>query len=144
MTGKERREKMDSAIKEIILPFLKDKGFKGSYPHFRRERGDKLNLLCFQFSLYSSQFVVEISQCAKEGYTTSWGKILKPSECKVQYIGTRHRIGSTKNQKDYWYDFENETFFGDIYKKRANEVIDNWDEAEKWWDATPLDVNNVA
>ena len=68
MTGKERREKMDEAIKEIVIPFLREKGFKGSYPHFRREQGDKLNLLTFQFSLSGPKFVVEISNCPLKGF----------------------------------------------------------------------------
>jgi hypothetical protein len=29
MTGKERRDKMDLAIKEITIPFLRQQGFKG-------------------------------------------------------------------------------------------------------------------
>lgn len=129
------------AIKEIVIPFLRSKNFKGSYPHFRRENDSQLNLLTFQFSLYSSKFVVEISNCPKDGYTTSWGKILKPSECRVNYMGHRSRIGSKKHKTDYWYDFEKETLLGNIYKKRAREIIDNWEEAEQWWQENPFSEN---
>src|SRR5437879_2564852 len=109
MTWAEKREKMDMAIKEIVIPFLRQQGFKGSYPHFRREKNDRLNLLTFQFSLSGPKFVVEISNCPIEGITTSWGKHLKPSECRVQYMGHRLRIGSIKNKKDCWYDFGKES-----------------------------------
>ncbi|WP_214721947.1 DUF4304 domain-containing protein [Exiguobacterium sp. s192] len=32
------RKKMKTAIKEVIVPELRKHGFKGSYPHFRREK----------------------------------------------------------------------------------------------------------
>jgi hypothetical protein len=47
------------------------------------------------------------------------------------------RIGSLKNGTDYWYDFSKEPLFTDIYKKRAKELIANWDEAETWWNQNP-------
>lgn len=137
MTGAERREKMDIAIKEISIPFLRELGFKGSYPHFRREKDGKLNLLTFQFSLYSSRFVVEIANCPVEGYRMGPDKFFKPSECRVHYMGHRWRIGSERNNTDYWYSFEKEPLLGNIYKKRAKEIVDNWQEAEQWWAANP-------
>lgn len=137
MTGAERRDKMNAKIKEITIPFIRSNGFKGSYPHFRREKDNKLNLLTFQFSLYSSQFVVEIANCPIEGYITPWDKYLKPAECRVAYFGNRLRVGSIKNKAGYWYNFEKESLLTNIYKKRAKEVIDNWEEAETWWQANP-------
>lgn len=132
MTGKERRKKMDAALKEIAIPFLRQQGFKGSFPHFRREKDGQLNLLTFQFSLYSPEFVVEIATCATNGHAI-WHSFLQPSECRVSHMGKRLRIGSIKNKKDYWYEFEKESIFGNIYETRAKEVIENWNEAEEWW-----------
>jgi len=133
---------MDMAIKEIVIPFLRDHDFKGSYPHFRRVKGDRLNLLTFQFSLYASRFVVEISSCPAVGDVVVLGKTLKPSECRVHYFGNRFRIGSVKNKTDYWYIFEKESFFKNIYKSRAKEIITNWGEAEKWWIENPFEKEN--
>jgi hypothetical protein len=139
MTGKERRIKMDEAIKDLVIPFLRELGFKGSYPHFRREKENKLNLLAFQFSLSGPKFVVEISNCPINGFNPGYGNDLKPAECRVYYMNKRLRIGSIKNGAGYWYDFSKEPLFGDIYKKRANELIANWDEAENWWIKNPFD-----
>jgi hypothetical protein len=140
MTGAKRREKMDSALKEITIPFLREQGLKGSYPHFRREKDGNLKLLTFQFSLSSSRFVVEISNCPPEGFTTIWGKYLKPSECRTSYMSYRFRIGSEKNNTEYWYDFTEEPLFGNIYSKRAKEIIANWKEAESWWTDNPYTI----
>lgn len=140
MTDKEKRNRMDKAIKEIVVPFLHDKKFKGSYPHFRREKNMQLNLLTFQFSLYSPQFVVEISNCPIDGMTTSYGKELKPAQCRVNHMGNRLRIGSLKNGTDYWYEFDKQLIFGNIFEKKAKEVLKNWEEAEKWWKENPYEL----
>lgn len=139
MTGSEKRVLMDNAIKEITIPFLREQGFKGSLPHFRRFKEDRINLLTFQFSLSSSKFVVEISNCSPNGIVTPWGKEISPSKCSAHDMYKRLRIGSIKNKGDYWFDFSKEPLLVNIYKKRAKEIIDLWDEAKKWWDDDPLD-----
>ena len=48
-------------------------------------------------------------------------------------MGNRLRIGSIKHNTDYWYDFDPTVLLGNIFKKRANEVLNNWQEAEEWW-----------
>ncbi|GEM_PF-3478293 len=109
---RERREKMNKAIKEIAIPFIRSKGFKGSFPNFKIESKNQKIKLQFQFSQFSSQFIVELTS----------SKIGKD----------RLRLGSNKHQKDYWYDFEQNNSENDIFKLRAHEVVENWDEAEEW------------
>lgn len=141
MTHKEKRNKMDKAIKEIIIPFLRNEKFKGSFPHFRRENNGQLNLLTFQFSLYSPKFIVEISNCSIDGMTTTFGKEVKPAQCRVHYMFNRLRIGSLKSGTDHWYDFDKQPIFGNIFNKRSKEVLKNWCEAEKWWLENPFELN---
>jgi len=59
----EARDKLIAALKEIVLPTLRNMGFRGSFPHFRRERDEQLDLLTFQFSRWGGSFVVEIAYC---------------------------------------------------------------------------------
>jgi len=134
---------MDKAIKEIAIPFFREQGFKGSFPHFRRTKEDRINLLTFQFSLYSAQFVVEISNCSVNGILTSWNKEIKPANCTAHDMLRRYRIGSIKNKTDYWFDFSKELIFLNIYKKRANEIIKLWYEAEKWWQDDPYEQRHA-
>ncbi len=143
MTNQEKRESMENAIKEIIIPFLRNKGFKGSFPHFRREQNEKLNLLNFQFSRYSPSFVVEIANCSVNGMVTSCGEEIKPAKCQVPYLKNRLRLGSIKNKTDYWYNFDKQPIFGNIFKKRAKEVLKNWEEAEYWWSNNPVEKLNT-
>ena len=38
---------MKKALSEQVFPMLRNAGFKGSYPHFRRITADKVDLLSF-------------------------------------------------------------------------------------------------
>ena len=137
MTRQEKREQIDKALKEIIIPFLREKGFKGSMPHFRRFQSDRINLLTFQHSLYDTKFVVEIANCPLEGITTSWDKEIKPSNCTTHHMGYRFRIGSETHNTDYWFDYGKVTLFGNVYEKAVKEIIELWFEAENWWNTDP-------
>ena len=40
---------MDRVLKATVIPELRARGFQGSFPHFRRLRPDRIDLLAFQF-----------------------------------------------------------------------------------------------
>lgn len=139
MNRKEQRHKIDVALKEITIPYLRKKGFKGSFPHFRRQQPDGINLLTFQYNLYDAKLVVEIANCPAEGITTSWGKEIPKNKVTAHDMGYRLRLGSEKHGADYWFDYGKKSLFSDIYKKIAKEIIDLWDEAEHWWEKDPYE-----
>jgi hypothetical protein len=130
---KQKRESIDKALKEFTVPFLREQGFKGSLPHFRRMQSDRINLLTFQHSKYGSKFVVEIANCPVDGITTSWGEHIEPDKCKPMHIRRRYRLGRQKYNTDYWFDYGNKKLFSDVYKNCAKEVIKLLSEAEEWW-----------
>jgi len=142
MTRNEKRKRIDKAIKEITIPFLRDKGFNGSFLHFRRYQEDRINLLTFQHSLYDEKFVVEIANCPITGIKTSW-KDIEPKKRNAHDMDNRLRLGSEKYNTDYWFDYEKSSLFSDVYKKRANEIIELWDDAEKWWMDDPFEQRKV-
>lgn len=118
---KEKRENINKAIKEIIIPFLRDKGFKGTFPNFSKKDNLEIYKLRFLFSQFGPQFTVEIAKGSSENQIS-----------QISFFKSL-RIGSIKNGGDYWYDYNNSNSTEDIYSFRANEVIENWPEAEKWW-----------
>ncbi|UUC44758.1 DUF4304 domain-containing protein [Flavobacterium cerinum] len=143
MERKEHRNKIDIALKEIFIPFLREKGFKGSLPHFRRQQSDRINLLTFQHSLYDTKFVVEIANCDPNGITTHWGKEIPKNKVTAHDVVYRMRLGSDKQNIDYWFDYGKESLFTDNYKKIANEIIELWNDAEKWWEENPIDYGKL-
>jgi hypothetical protein len=49
-------------------------------------------------------------------------------------MGYRMQLGSEKHNTDYWFDYGKKSLFTDNYKKIANEIIELWSNAEKWWE----------
>ena len=134
------RKEMIKSLSEIVIPVLREKGFKGSFPHFRRMRNDRINLLTFQFDKWGGGFVIEISNCQPNGFTTSWGKKIEPNKLTAHDIhpSNRKRIQSNR-QTDYsdsgdWFRYDKNCLFGlETYKKVSQEVLSKLDIAEDYW-----------
>jgi Domain of unknown function (DUF4304) len=52
------RQLMEQALKAYVVPVLREHGFAGSLPHFRRLRSDCVDLLTFQFDKNGGGFVI--------------------------------------------------------------------------------------
>src|SRR5215471_550489 len=98
------REQMIAALREIVVPVLREMGFSGSFPHFRRFRDTRIDLLTFQFNRYGGSFVVEVAFCLPDGITTAWGKHISPQKAQAHDVHPKHRLrlGSHPPQNDYW------------------------------------------
>src|SRR5208282_3539740 len=58
-----KRDDMISSLKSLFVSALRERGFKGSLPHFRRPTQDRIDLLTIQFDRWGGGFVIEISKC---------------------------------------------------------------------------------
>lgn len=90
------RNKMISKLKEIVVPELRDREFKGSFPHFRKISKEKIELLTFQFDRYGEGFVVEVGVCSPEGFTHSWGEKVPPHKVTAHDVNNRLRLNEKK------------------------------------------------
>jgi hypothetical protein len=63
------RDEMIKALKSILVPLLREKGFKGSFPHFRRLLETRIDLISFFFDKYGGGFIVEIGASPVNGFT---------------------------------------------------------------------------
>ena len=97
---KTKRQQMDAALKCHAVPLLRNLGFKGSYPHFRRILNERVDTIGFQFSQWGPQFYVEIGVADPNGYTLLDGIHFPPSTLKYYQCPVRVRIG------DLPFDFE--------------------------------------
>jgi hypothetical protein len=103
------RQLMDAALKSSVVPLLREHGFKGSYPHFRRHQPTGIDLLTFQFSQFGGSFVVEIGTCGLGGVTLPWGKSVGPSKVTALNLSPaqRHRLVPPDTKRsDYWFKFD--------------------------------------
>lgn len=130
------REDMDAAIKARVLPHLRTMGFSGSLPNLRRERGDAVDLLCFQFRSSGGAFVVEIGRVSSEGFDFRGARVL-PAKARVAHTRERQRLGSELriNYGDYWFSFDQRD-----PDEVAREVVAELDRPEVWALVDQLEV----
>jgi hypothetical protein len=141
------RAAMDAALHEIVISDLRRRGFTGRYPHFRRRREDRIDLLSFQFYSSGGKFVVEIAVSGPQGFRHAWGKVRGPSEVTAQDISSpleRPRLGSG-GRGDHWFTFGGQVYEPghDLarpprhYEDVARQVLSLIDsEAEPFWSRT--------
>ncbi|MEH7336785.1 DUF4304 domain-containing protein [Neobacillus drentensis] len=123
------RDSMVSSLKKIVIPFLRENGFKGSIPHFRRIKENKIDLLTFQFDRYGGGFVIEVAVCPPDGVTTHWGKKVPPHKVTAHDLNNRPRLNGGE-----WFRYDAPDADEDIFDAVANELLDCIPEAEKYWD----------
>lgn len=142
MDRKERRKRIDEALKEITVPYLRNIGFTGTYPHFRRIKNDRINLLTFQHFRSDPKFVVEIANCPVAGLVYQEIVEVAPNRITAHDMNLRFRLGSKKYKTDPSFDYSETYSNHDIFKMRANEIIELWGEAEEWWEKDPFNQRN--
>ena len=101
------RVDMINALKKSVIPYLREYGFKGSFPHFRRQNEENIDLITFQFNRYGGSFVVELTSCPKESVTMSWGEVIPPNKVTAHDVGNRYRLKEDKDEYGTWFDYEN-------------------------------------
>ena len=54
-------QKMRTALKELVIPNLLDRGFEGKYPHYKKIYDERIELLSFDTNKWGNSFTVEVS-----------------------------------------------------------------------------------
>jgi len=115
---------MNSLLKLIVIPFLKDLGFTGNIPHLRRIGKKSINLITFQFDKWGGGFMIEISHCSSEVITTRWGEKISPNKVRAWDVESRVRIQSkTGSGTDSWFRYDKINLFGNIYDRVSRKVL---------------------
>jgi Domain of unknown function (DUF4304) len=118
------RELMDASIKANVVPFLRRRGYTGSFPHFRCLLPDRIDLLTFQFDRHGGGFVVEMGSCDVDGITLHWGKHVPPSKVTAWDLhpSKRRRLKPPETPgRDYWFRFEAGDY--DAVARRVTECL---------------------
>jgi hypothetical protein len=130
---KEHPQRKDAIkiLQSIVVPNLRKRGFKGSFPNFRRPAPHHLDLLTFQFDRYGGGFVVVLASGPLEGLTTYWGEFIPPEKLTPSYLGRSFRLGGNAQKSDHWFRYDEATAsLTDI----ADDIICLLDaQAEQWW-----------
>lgn len=129
------REVMDDALKQVVAPMLRERGFKGSFPHYRRTQADGgIDLLSFQFARAGGKFCVNVAHAdaARVSLPTT-NPALPSSKFKAGMCNNSWRLSRDGHRNNKWFTFN----WGDSSELPnhlaglVNELVAT--QAEAWW-----------
>lgn len=140
---------MIRALKAIVVPVLREHGFKGSFPHFRRSADDRIDLFSFQFDRWGGGFLIEISRCGRAGIVTYWGEEIPAAAVRAidNHPDNRHRIKpGGGGSPDDWFRYDKRPPFHPQgrYNHIAANVLSYLKEAEDWWESEAREPDELA
>ncbi|HEY5722337.1 MAG TPA: DUF4304 domain-containing protein [Allosphingosinicella sp.] len=89
----EHRDRMMAAFKSRFVPVLRERGFTGSFLHFRRRLAERLDLLNVQFYSAGGSFTINIARTGPDGFVAGPWAHLAVDEIEVGHaFRDRRRI----------------------------------------------------
>ncbi len=121
-----RRQQMRAALKAVVTPVLRKRGFTGSCPHFRRLGNQRHDLLTFYFDKYGDSFVIDLGQRLSD-WVPAPGRIYPPPHKITPWdleACERARVqpGPFINQKTSWFHYDKAETPAD-YARIAESVV---------------------
>ena len=98
------RDAMMAALKQMFVPMLREKGFAGAFPHFRRRLDSRIDFLDVQFAREGGRFCLNIGQTGPEGLKDPAWPELTIAETTVGHLHDRSRVHWGFFLKQ-WFDF---------------------------------------
>ena len=139
------KKEMVNHLSKIVIPVLREKGFKGSIPHFRRFTSERIHLLTFQFDKYGGGFVIEIANSLPGGHITSWGTKVEPNKLTAHDLSNRKRIQANMSTpgnsgKDDWFRYDKATVSDshNVYNDVCEDILSKLEIADDYWKNGPL------
>ena len=127
---------MIKSLKEIFIPELRNRNFKGSFPHFRKTENGKTNLLTLQFDRNGGGFIIELANWNKSEFKTHWGKIIPLNKLTAHDLNERQRIYpnslTEKRGTDSWFRY-GKPKSDKIYNELAQKVVERIPIMEQYW-----------
>ena len=102
------RELMMKSLTAVFVPALRQRGFVGSFPHFRRELEQRIDFLNVQFNRYGGSFCLNIGQTGPDGLKDSNWPELSLAATTVGHLQCRSRVGKGFLAKQ-WFEFDPES-----------------------------------
>ena len=98
------REQMMTALRAVFVPVLRQRGFVGSFPHFRRKLDQRIDFLNVQFNRYGGSFCLNIGQTGPDGLEDPDWPDLSLAATTVGHLRYRSRVGRGFLAKQ-WFEF---------------------------------------
>ncbi len=133
------KDKMIKSLNEIFIPELRNRNFKGSFPHFRKTENGKTNLLTFQFDRNGGGFIIELANWNEPEFKTHCGKFIPLNKLKAHDLFKRKRIypnsASEENGTESWfrYDQNKNLDVENKFELISKNVINRIPNMEEYW-----------
>ena len=102
------KRSMQKALRSILCPEIRRRGFKGAFPNLRRLGKNRYDLLSIYFMPYGGGFVVELAKCTpaefQELQTRHKGVV--PDKLCVGHLANRFRLNPNNPPFDHHFKFE--------------------------------------
>ncbi|MCP5304354.1 MAG: DUF4304 domain-containing protein [Chromatiaceae bacterium] len=135
----EDRKTIESQLKAEVVPFIRERGFKGSFPDFYRENEDCVCLANFQFYSSGGSFCVNLSYADPMRKNFYFRPETEAKKLKVSQTNEQIRLGSNGPNSDHWFSF-GKTSYGEyrgqplLPREIVSQVQSLWEsQAETWW-----------
>jgi hypothetical protein len=92
-----------------VVPALRERGFQGTFPHFRRCHAKATDLLTFQFDRSGGGFVIEIAEGPPDEFVTQWGKRIPAKRLSAHDLNPAKRARlqpGTDGATDSWFRYD--------------------------------------
>lgn len=105
-------QKMRSALNNLVIPKLLDRGFEGKYPHYKKIYDDRIELLTFETNKWGNSFTIEVSTVflpsSNRDSNVIGSEIPPVEELNVWNTSNSYRL---KGMFDGWF------YYTDVYEK---------------------------
>jgi uncharacterized protein DUF4304 len=125
-------DEMKHTLVTTVIPALRERGFTGTFPHFRRVTQAKTDLITFQFDRHGGGFVVEIAEGPAGELTTLWGQKIPASRLTAHDLHPNERARLQPGMDgtvDSWYRYDRGFSTSDVAMQLASDLS----QADAWW-----------
>jgi hypothetical protein len=126
------RREMTDAFALRVAPVLRERGFTGSVPHFRRISPTRTDLLTVQFDRYGGGFVIEIAVAPPGEYSAPPRGSIPAAKLTAQDLHPRERARvrpGPDGTPASWFRYDG----GPSVTEVAEQVRALIDQMEAWW-----------
>lgn len=142
---------MRAALKRIVLPALRERGFTGELPTLRRLGADATHLFTVQTSKWGGEFVVELGRARAGAYRAASGEDVAAAVLETYHLrdDDRARLRAVPNVlREVWFSYRL-TLGGrignrlgraigwpapvDPFERAARQVVALISECDRWW-----------
>ena len=98
---------MRRALDEVVLRVLREAGFTGKHPHYRRidSRSQTIDLVSFQTDKWGGGFLIELARCPAKNIRDWAGRRISSRRVTAQHFLERTRLPKAINRRG-WYRYD--------------------------------------